>query len=95
MTKHRRTKRRSQKGGFWPFTSSDPNSPSQSWGDMFSSWGSKTKEGLNSADNYIGNVASTSANAVTGAVTGAVDVVSSPFKSSDSSITMPEQQSNA
>lgn len=57
MTKHRRTKRRSQKGGFWPFTTSDPNAPTQSWGDYFSGLGTKAKEGMNNVNTGLGNLA--------------------------------------
>jgi hypothetical protein len=84
MTKHRRTKRRSQKGGFWPFSSSpaDPNAPTQSWGDYFSSWGDKAKGVGNSLNNSIGNVASSAATSITD---GANSL--NPFASNESSTT--------
>ncbi len=50
MTKHRGTRSRTrQKGGFWPFTSSDPYASTQSWGDYFSGLGNK-------ANSAIGNM---------------------------------------
>lgn len=55
MTKHRKSrkvnKRRSQRGGMWPFSSSestDPAKPTQSWGDWFSGSVGKTENLLGS-----------------------------------------------
>lgn len=77
-----RRRRRSQKGGLSlsdlnPFGSSepaqpvDPNSSTQGWGDYLSnlgtSWGTKAKEAGNSFDTAIGNVATSGANAISGA----------------------------
>lgn len=51
MTK--RTRKRHQKGGFWPFTSS-----TQSWGDYFSSWKNKASSATSTINDSIGNIAS-------------------------------------
>jgi len=60
MTKHRRTRRRTQKGGFLGFGESDPNAPTQSWGDYFKSLGTsaveKTKEVGSNIDTGLGNL---------------------------------------
>jgi|688.fasta_scaffold627247_2 hypothetical protein len=83
MTNHRRTKRRSQKGGFLEYFGlgssqpADPNAPG-----MFSWLSSKTKEAGNSLNTTIGNVATTGMNSVSGAASSVMDVVSSPFSSS-------------
>ena len=82
MTKHRRTKRRSQKGGFWSFPSSDPNAPTQSWGDYFLSLGTKAKDTGSSLNNSIGNVASSAATSITDGAN-----LLNPFASNESSTT--------
>lgn len=92
MTKHKRTKRRSQKGGFWPFTSSDPNAPTQSWGDYFSGVGSKVKESgsglMDSANSTIGNIA-------TGVTEGAKNMYDSTGNLLSTDVNMTEtSQSN-
>jgi len=60
MTKHRRTRRRriNQKGGLFGFFESNPNVPTQSWGDYFNSFGTKAKEAGNMINTSIGNAAS-------------------------------------
>jgi hypothetical protein len=92
MTKHRRTRRRSQKGGLSlsdlnPFGSSEtaqPSaSPTQSWGEYFSSWGTKGKDAANSVNTTIGNVATSGANAFSDATSSMMSTVSAPFSSSD------------
>lgn len=69
MTKHRQTRRRSQRGGFWnPFSSvpEDPNAPSM-WSKL-TGWGSsaveKTKEVGNSIDSGLGNLGTQASNAI-------------------------------
>ena len=59
MTNHRRSKRRRQKGGFWPFTSSDTTSVSDTSSQgFFSNLFSKTKELGDKANTGIGDFAS-------------------------------------
>lgn len=78
MTKHRRTKRRSQKGGFslnpmnW-FGSSepaDPNAPKKSFGETISDWGS-------SLNTKIGSVATDVSETTKTGLTNMVEGVSS------------------
>jgi len=86
MTKHRRTRRRSQKGGEYQ----DPNAQSQGWFSgitsgitgLFSSGVEKAKQGLVNANQFIGNTAQKSANAVSDVASNVVDTVSAPFSSS-------------
>jgi len=62
MTKRRmnRTKKRRQRGGFWPFTSSEPGATStSSWTSWFSN---KAKETTNSVENTLGNLSSSVSN---------------------------------
>ena len=95
MTKHRRTKRRSQKGGLFGFgESSDPSvqqAPQSSGEGLFSSVtgfftgvGNKTKDLLNKGNDMVGQTASN-------VVESARSLI--PF-SSDSSSTEVNQQSN-
>ncbi len=102
MTKHRRTRRRrSQKGGdvfdYFGFGSSEPTesyaAPTQSWGEYFSSWGTKGKDAANSLNTTIGNVAASGANVVSDATSSVVSTVSAPFSSSDNT-TSPSGQSS-
>ena len=92
MTNHRRTKRKCQKGGFWPFTSSDTTYPTQSWGDMFSSWGNKAKESttglLTSANQVVGDAATTVSNTANQAITSSGEILNQ-----DVAI-VPEQTTN-
>lgn len=67
MTKHRKTKRRSQKGGFLGFgESEDPNAPSF-WSKL-TGWGTsaveKTKEVGSNIDTGLGNMGTQASNAV-------------------------------
>lgn len=57
MTKHRRTKRRSQKGGFWPFTSSDPSSDPNAQKGWFDWFGTKATDTGNDLNTLVGNAA--------------------------------------
>ena len=62
MAKRRmnRTKKRRQRGGFWPFTSSEPGATStSSWTSWFSN---KAKETTNSVENTLGNLSSSFSN---------------------------------
>ena len=62
MAKRRmnRTKKRRQRGGFWPFTSSEPGATStSSWTSWFSN---KAKETTNSVENTLGNLSSSVSN---------------------------------
>ena len=102
MTKHRRTRRRrSQKGGgvldYFGFGSSEPTesyaAPTQSWGEYFSSWGTKGKDAANSLNTTIGNVAASGANVVSDATSSVVSTVSAPFSSSENT-TSPSGQSS-
>jgi len=94
MTKHRRTRRKSQKGGEYQV----PNSQSQGWFSgitsgikgFFSSGVEKVKEGLVSTNQFIGDTAQSTANAVSDVASNVVDTVSAPFSSS-SDTTNPNQ----
>ena len=88
MTKHRRTRRRGQKGGFLGFgESSEPSvqQPQQSSdqgffsgiSNFFSGVGKTAKEGLNSANQYIGDTAEKSMNAASAGVNSVTQSVSS------------------
>lgn len=73
MTKHKKTKRRVQKGGEWYnpaswFNTDDPNAPKQSWGDWFSGT-------TNSAENALGNAASSIQTKMSNALVSAKNIV--------------------
>jgi hypothetical protein len=84
MTKHRKTRKRNQKGGAWynPFSwgQQDPNIPRRSWGEWFSGTSNNI---IQSADNAVG----TAANTIT---TGAQNAYSSVFSSNST----PQQNVN-
>lgn len=75
MTKHRRTRKRNQKGGAWynplSWGKQDPNAPRRSWGQWFSSSSNNLIQG---ADNAVGSAANTIS-------TGAQNAYSSVFSS--------------
>jgi hypothetical protein len=99
MTKHKRTKRRNQKGGLWPFSSTGESSiSSQSWGDRFSGYWNKTKENTssltNSLESGLGDVSEKTSSSVSSMGTSMSEGLSNlnPFSnssSSDSSISNP------
>lgn len=72
MTKHKKTRKNRQRGGFWPFTSNTNTYPTQSWSEWFNNWGNKTKNTttsfLNNANEAIGNTASNASNMVQNAI---------------------------
>jgi hypothetical protein len=100
MTKHKRTKRRNQKGGLWPFSSTDSSVSStgessissQSWGDRFSGYWNKTKEkvssGTNSLESGLGDISEKTSSSVSSMGTSMSEGLGNlnPFSSSDSSI---------
>lgn len=83
MTKHRKTRKRNQKGGAWynPFSwgQQDPNVPRRSWGQWFSSSSNNLIQG---ADNAVGSAA----NAIS---SGAQNAYSSVFSSNSQSQPVP------
>lgn len=75
MTKHRKTRKRNQKGGAWynplSWGQQDPNVPRRSWGEWFSGTSNNI---IQSADNAVG----TAANAIS---SGAQNAYSNVFSS--------------
>lgn len=82
MTNHRKTRKkmRSQHGGFWPFTSSDPYA--QTWGNYFLGLGSnvsyKAKGIVNDLNTDIGNVVASGMNAIKNTASNVTSTVSAP-----------------
>ena len=91
MTKHRRTKRRSQKGGLFGFEKpEDPNAPSF-WSKL-SGWGTsaveKTKEVGSNLDTGLGNMGTQASTAVSSTFSSASEGLSSlnPFGSNTTTL---------
>jgi hypothetical protein len=84
MTKHRKTQRRRQKGGFWPFTSSEPSDPyaqKRTWGQWFSG-------ATGSAENTLTNIGNSISSGTTNMVNSANN-----FMKSDVNFTGSQQPS--
>lgn len=95
MRKHRRT-RRKQRGGFWPFTSSEPSTSyttGSSWGDWFSNLGSKAKDTTNNLMSGTETALTNASSSISSGVSSALDKTNS-ILSTDIPLTGSSSTSN-
>ena len=86
MTKHRRTKRRSQKGGFleyFGFGSSEPEDPNAPKKTLLDSGKEAVQSGLNTTENFLGTASNNATSAISDAAGNVKNSVLGLFSSND------------